>query len=94
MDPKTKKTNLQLMSKGRAPYADDGSKINLHHLIQEEPGALLEILESLHKKYSEVIHGLKNNGESFRQSPELESQYDNFRRRYWKWRAKQYENQD
>ncbi|MEB2629380.1 T7SS effector LXG polymorphic toxin [Peribacillus frigoritolerans] len=94
IDPVTQKTNLQLMKKGNAPFANDGTQINLHHLIQEEPGAMLEIPESLHKKYSKVIHGLKNKGESFRQSPELESQYDSFRRRYWKWRAKQYEIQD
>ncbi|MGE7608067.1 T7SS effector LXG polymorphic toxin [Peribacillus frigoritolerans] len=94
VDPKSKKTNLQLMKKGNAPFANDGTKINLHHLIQEEPGAMLELPESLHKKYSKVIHGLKNKGESFRQSPELESQYDAFRRKYWKWRATQYETRD
>lgn len=30
-------TNLQLMKNGNAPYAKDGTQINLHHLIQEEP---------------------------------------------------------
>ncbi|WP_311607154.1 T7SS effector LXG polymorphic toxin [Peribacillus simplex] len=94
VDPFKKITNLQLMKDGKAPYANDGTKINLHHLIQEEPGAMLELPESLHKKYSKVIHGLKNKGESFRQSPELESQYDAFRRKYWKWRASQYETKD
>ncbi|MDG4850045.1 T7SS effector LXG polymorphic toxin [Peribacillus frigoritolerans] len=94
LDPFKKITNLQLMKDGKAPYANDGTKINLHHLIQEEPGAMLELPESLHKKYSKVIHGLKNKGESFRQSPELESQYDAFRRKYWKWRASQYETKD
>ncbi|MDM5211008.1 T7SS effector LXG polymorphic toxin [Peribacillus sp. NJ4] len=94
IDPITQTTNLQLMKKGNAPFANDGTQINLHHLIQEEPGTMLEIPESLHKKYSKVIHGLKNKGESFRQSRELQSQYESFRKRYWKWRAKQYETQD
>ncbi|MED3995591.1 T7SS effector LXG polymorphic toxin [Peribacillus frigoritolerans] len=94
IDPITQNTNLQLMKKGNAPFANDGTQINLHHLIQEEPGTMLEIPESLHKKYSKVIHGLKNKGESFRQSRELQSQYESFRKRYWKWRAKQYETQD
>ncbi|MED3692103.1 HNH/ENDO VII family nuclease, partial [Peribacillus butanolivorans] len=94
VDPVKNKTNLQLMKDGKAPYANDGTKINLHHLIQEEPGAMLELPESLHKKYSKVIHGLKNKGESFRQSRELQSQYDAFRKKYWKWRAKQYETKD
>ncbi|WP_311735969.1 T7SS effector LXG polymorphic toxin [Peribacillus frigoritolerans] len=94
VDPLKNITNLQLMKEGKAPYANDGTKINLHHLIQEEPGTMLEIPESLHRQYSKVIHGLKNKGESFRQSRELQSQYDAFRKKYWKWRAKQYETKD
>lgn len=52
-------TNLQLMKNGNAPFAKDGTQINLHHLIQEEPGTMLEIPESWHNKYSDVLHGLK-----------------------------------
>ncbi|MCY8911161.1 T7SS effector LXG polymorphic toxin, partial [Bacillus atrophaeus] len=84
------RTNLELMKDGKAPLAKDGTKINLHHLIQEEPGPMLEIPNSLHTKYSEVIHKLKTNGESFRNDPELNVQYEYFRARYWKWRAAQY----
>ncbi|BAO93402.1 hypothetical protein BSNT_08308 [Bacillus subtilis subsp. natto BEST195] len=84
-------TNLQLMKNGNAPFAKDGTQINLHHLIQEEPGPMLEIPNSLHTKYSGIIHRLKSDGESFRNDPVLKAQYDNFRDRYWKWRAKQYE---
>ncbi|MED4799145.1 ribonuclease YeeF family protein [Bacillus atrophaeus] len=84
------RTNLELMKDGKAPLAKDGTKINLHHLIQEEPGPMLEIPNSLHTKYSEVIHKLKTNGESFRNDPELNVQYEYFRARYWKWRATQY----
>ncbi|MBO2536956.1 HNH/ENDO VII family nuclease [Rummeliibacillus suwonensis] len=91
VDSETGKTNLQLMKKGRPPFANDGSIVNLHHLIQEEPGTMLEIPESLHKKYSKMLHGLKENGESFRNDPVLKAEYDNFRIRYWKWRAKEFE---
>ncbi|UWS58538.1 T7SS effector LXG polymorphic toxin [Bacillus subtilis] len=94
VDPDTGKTNLQIMKKGDAPYANDGTKVNLHHLIQEESGTMLEIPESLHNKYSKVLHGLKGNGQSFRNDPILEKQYNNFRKRYWKWRARQFENQE
>ncbi|WP_252606734.1 T7SS effector LXG polymorphic toxin [Bacillus paralicheniformis] len=87
----TGKTNLQRMKKGKPPYAKDGTLVNLHHLIQEEPGPIAEIPESWHKKYYKVLHGLKKGGESFRNDPVLQSQYDNFRTRYWKWRAKQFE---
>ena len=85
-------TNLQLMKNGNAPYAKDGTQINLHHLIQEEPGPMLEIPNSLHTKYSDVIHKLKSDGESFRYDKVLKAQYESFRKRYWKWRAKQFEN--
>ena len=91
IDLESGKTNLQLMKKGRSPFANDGSIVNLHHLIQEEPGTMLEIPESLHKKYSKMLHGLKENGESFRNDPVLKAQYENFRIRYWKWRAKEFE---
>ncbi|MEK3815401.1 T7SS effector LXG polymorphic toxin [Bacillus sp. FSL K6-1284] len=94
IDPETGMTNLQLMQKGRTPYANDGTQINLHHLIQEEPGPMAEIPDSWHTKYSKVLHGLKGKGESFRNDPILEKQYNLFRKRYWKWRAKQFENQD
>ncbi|AUS10881.1 hypothetical protein C0W65_01895 [Bacillus subtilis] len=94
VDPDTGKTNLQIMKKGDAPYANDGTKVNLHHLIQEESGTMLEIPESWHNKYSKVLHGLKGNGQSFRNDPILEKQYNNFRKRYWKWRARQFENQE
>nr|WP_286182335.1 HNH/ENDO VII family nuclease [Brevibacillus sp. JNUCC-41] len=58
--------------------ANDGTKINLHNLIQEEPGTMLEIPESLHKQYSKVMIELENNELSFRNSPELSSQYKAF----------------
>lgn len=94
VDPDTRKTNLQIMKKGDAPYANDGTKVNLHHLIQKDSGTMLEIPESWHNKYSKVLHGLKGSGQSFRNDPILEKQYNNFRKRYWKWRAKQFENQE
>nr|WP_051290368.1 HNH/ENDO VII family nuclease [Bacillus sp. NSP9.1] len=86
-------TNLELMKKGSAPYAKDGTQINLHHLIQEEKGTMIEIPNSLHRKYYKVIHGLKGKGESFRNDPELKAQYNSFRGRYWKWRAEEIEKQ-
>ena len=35
------------MLKGRAPIGNDGKPINLHHIIGEEPGAMLEIQQVL-----------------------------------------------
>ncbi|WGE41129.1 HNH/ENDO VII family nuclease [Bacillus stercoris] len=55
---------------------------------------MLEIPESWHNKYSDVLHGLKENGQNFRNDPVLDKQYKSFRRRYWRWRAQQFENQE
>ncbi|MEC0497005.1 T7SS effector LXG polymorphic toxin [Bacillus glycinifermentans] len=84
-------TNLELMKSGKAPIGEDGRPINLHHLIQKEPGTMLEILHTTHKKYHKVLHQLVEKGDSFRNNPELQQQYDSFRRKYWMWRAEQYE---
>ncbi|MFJ5795642.1 T7SS effector LXG polymorphic toxin [Bacillus atrophaeus] len=91
IDAQSGKTNLQLMKKGDAPFSNDGTKINLHHLIQEEPGTMVEIPASVHQNNKKVLHGLKKGGESFRNDRELRNQYKSFQRRYWKWRASQFE---
>lgn len=92
VDPDSGMTNFQLMRKGRAPFWKDGTPIELHHLIQREPGSMVEIPASMHDEYNKILHGLVENGRSFRNDPELKKQYDNFRSKYWRWRAKQIEN--
>ncbi|URM33148.1 HNH/ENDO VII family nuclease [Cytobacillus firmus] len=84
------KSNGELMEKGKSPYlVKDGveSKVELHHLIQKEPGGMVEIAELTHDKYDSTLHGLVENGTSFRNNPELEKMYNNFRSNYWKMRA-------
>ena len=88
IDPATGLTNKQLAQAGSAPYANDGTKIELHHLLQQEPGPMVEIPASLHDKYYKTLHGLVGDGESFRNNQDLEKQYNNFRAKYWRWRAK------
>lgn len=78
------------MAKGKSPYVvKDGveSKVELHHLIQKEPGGMVEIAELTHDKYDSILHGLVESGKSFRNNPNLEKQYNNFRSNYWKMRA-------
>ncbi|WP_260485346.1 HNH/ENDO VII family nuclease [Listeria booriae] len=91
-NPKAKgMTNGELMKKGRAPYIIDAngneSLVELHHLIQKEPGSMVEISEMAHDTYSKQLHGLVEDGASFRNNPDLEKQYNNFRSNYWKWRG-------
>ncbi len=69
-------------------YWYDGTKIELHHLLQEEPGTMVEIPASMHDEYYKILHGLVGDGESFRNNPILEKQYNNFRSKYWRWRAR------
>jgi hypothetical protein len=90
IDSKTGLTNLELMKLGRPPVWKDGSVFNLHHLIQKEPGPMVELPQSLHQEYTRVLHGLIENGGSFRHSIELKKQYNNFRIKYWKWRANEF----
>src|SRR5690625_32868 len=89
VDPRTGKSNYQLMKSGRPPIWKDGTKIELHHLIQREPGSMVEIPSSMHKEYDRILHRLVENGGSFRNNPVLKKQYENFRSKYWRWRAKQ-----
>nr|WP_276529158.1 RHS repeat-associated core domain-containing protein [Tenacibaculum maritimum] len=42
--------NLDLMKKGNAPIGVDGKQINLHHVIGREPGPMVELTSSFHKK--------------------------------------------
>ena len=57
------------------------------NLLQEEPGALLEIPSDVHDDGN--WHGLKKAGESFRNDEILNKQFNNFKRQYWEWRLNQ-----
>jgi|GEM_PF-2928767 len=84
-------TNKQLMEKGKSPYVFDSngieSKVELHHLTQTEPGGMVEIAESTHDLYAKPLHGLVEDGSSFRNDPVLDKQYKNFKNNYWKFRS-------
>ena len=90
VDPKTGKSNLQLMKIGRPPIGNDGKPIELHHILQKESGPMVEIRETTHREYSHQLHGIRGDGESFRNDKTLSRQYNNFRKAYWKWRAARY----
>jgi len=63
------------------------SKVGLHHLIKKEPGGMVEIAKLIHDKYDSTLHVLVENENSFRNKPEFEKMYNNFRSNYWKMRA-------
>jgi len=86
VDPKTNLTNYQRAQMGLAPIGPDGKKVELHHLLQSEPGPMVEILGTTHQEGSRILHGLVEKGNSFRNTPGLSNQYNTFRVNYWKWR--------
>ncbi|UWU24828.1 DUF4150 domain-containing protein (plasmid) [Rhizobium sp. CB3060] len=54
------RTNKQRMEKGLAPLGDDGKEINLHHLTQDEPGAMAEVKSTFHSENDRVLHMYSN----------------------------------
>ncbi|PEE68571.1 S-layer homology domain-containing protein [Bacillus thuringiensis] len=87
---KSGKSNLQLALDGGVPFTKDNHKIELHHLTQKEPGAMVEIPANKHDEFTKQLHGLVESGESFRNDKELYKQYNNFRNNYWKMRAQEH----
>lgn len=76
------------MKNGNAPIGPDGKQVEIHHLLQAEPGPMAGIVSSTHQQYRDVLHGLRE--ESFRRNPALKRQYEKFRRDYWKKRAEDF----
>lgn len=81
------------MKKGLAPIGYDNQTVNLHHLTQDEPGALAEVGADFHSKNTATFHGLTEPGTSFRYSAdgkktEAAKAFDRFKYWYWKERAK------
>lgn len=90
IDPKTGKTNLELMEEGRSPYdAKTGERIELHHIGQDPDAPLAELTEdSEHGEYASVLH--KSEEESWRKDdPQRNNHYNNVERpNHWMERAK------
>lgn len=84
-------TNLDLMKGGYAPFGPDGKQLNLHHILGDEPGPMVELSASTHQTYYKQLHGLIEDGASFRNDPAAARGYDKFRRNYWKTRAEDFE---
>ncbi|EEE35326.1 conserved hypothetical protein [Rhodobacteraceae bacterium KLH11] len=82
VDPKTGKTNLELMQAGRAPLGPDGKPVNLHHLTQKQDGAIAEVTQTLHKDNHATLH-MPNTVPSGIDR----TQFNKWRRDYWKNRA-------
>ncbi|TDR34785.1 RHS repeat-associated protein [Tahibacter aquaticus] len=83
-------TNVDLMAAGYAPFGLDGKQVNLHHVIGAEPGPMVELSGSTHQRLNGPLHGLIEDGRSFRNDPKKAGAYERFRKKYWKERAKNF----
>ena len=83
IDPKSGKTNLQLMEQGRAPIGHDGKSVNLHHMTQKQSGPIAEMTQTFHKDNHSVIHVNDNSIPSGINR----NQFNKWRADYWKARA-------
>jgi len=84
-----KGTNLEAMKRGNAPVGTDGKSVNLHHSIQADEGPIVEVLDSMHREYRELIH--VNIPHTDFKSGINRSKFDTWRQKYWKARAEQIE---
>jgi hypothetical protein len=82
-------SNISLMEQGMAPFGYDGKRVVLHHLTQDEPGALAEVAGRYHEVNTKTLHGFEPDGKSFRQNPALDQQFANYRSDYWRTRLQQ-----
>lgn len=88
------------MKTGNAPIGNDGLEVNLHHLTQDEPGSLVEILSSYHSKNDRALHIYSNQWDKTWKGPDgtryrynsappsmNRGPFDTWKRNYWKTRA-------
>ncbi|MFG6654203.1 hemagglutinin repeat-containing protein [Scandinavium sp. M-37] len=83
VDPKSGKTNLELMQGGRAPIGTDGKPVNLHHMLQSQDGPIAEVTQGFHKDNHSIIHINDNSIPSGINR----SEFNKWRSDYWKQRA-------
>ena len=61
VDPKSGLTSRELMRAGRPPVGPDGKQLELHHMLQEEPGPLAEVTVSYQDDPSYYLHEYPKN---------------------------------
>jgi RHS repeat-associated protein len=73
------RTNVQRMEQGLAPIGSDGKSVNLHHMIQTNDSAIVELTQSFHQRNTKTIH---INPSSI-PSGINRTQFDKWRESYW-----------
>ncbi|WP_165079231.1 MULTISPECIES: HNH/ENDO VII family nuclease [unclassified Desulfovibrio] len=78
------KTSCDSMKLGNAPFDKNCKAIQLHHILQEEDGIIMEILFDEHSQNYSDLHNHTNMSEIQR------ADFDKWRRQYWQKRATQF----
>ena len=81
----TGKTNKERMEEGLAPIGTDNKSIELHHLKQKDNGVIIEVTSTEHNENSKVLHRYRSESEINRR------EFNNWKRKYWQERAKEFE---
>ncbi len=84
------RTNLQRMEKGLAPIGPDGKSMNLHHSLQTNDSALVEMTQTFQKQNTKVIH---INPHTVPSGIDRKA-FDLFRKEYWMERANDFRKLD
>lgn len=79
------RTNKERMEDGLAPIGIDDKSLELHHLKQKDNGVMIELTNKEHNEHSRVLHKYRTQSEIDRR------EFNNWKRRYWKERAKEFE---
>lgn len=91
VDPKTGKTNRELMEDGKSPIdSKTGERIELHHMGQNYDSPFAELCENTEHGDGnhQVLHSKE--GDSWRKDSKLSNQYKNIDKpNHWKERAKE-----
>lgn len=81
------RTNLERMRNGLAPYGSDGESMELHHMLQNMDGPIAEVTQTFHQQNKSIIHINPSTISSGIDRPT----FDQWRKSYWKERAKDFE---
>jgi len=79
------RTNKERMEEGLAPIGTDDKSIELHHLKQKDNGVMIELTSTEHNENSKILHKYRSQSEINR------AEFNKWKRKYWKERAKEFE---
>ena len=79
--------NVERMKNGLAPIGKDGKSLEIHHMKQQKDGLLVEMSNTEHKEYTDILHRYTRTSEIDRFEFNLQ------RPAYWKMRANDFGKQ-